>query len=228
VYEPDASVYHYHGIHQDGDMERCQNVVRIIENLNGSLISPILDPENMQIFAIIPHRGQDARIGTKSQLGLTIDVAIKSDFIKRVFVSTDSSQTAEAAKQYGAEVPFLRSEKLSQDHVGTDDVVVDALERLESIQLFPDLIVYLEPTFPFRPPGLLDAMIKRILVTGLDTVIAGRKESGAVWHETGSGEYIRVDSDDVPRMYMEVRDDITRRLAGTLMNASSLDMKTIS
>src|SRR3989338_8187347 len=29
VYDPEASVYHYHGIHQNGDEERCKNVVRI-------------------------------------------------------------------------------------------------------------------------------------------------------------------------------------------------------
>ena len=263
VYEPEASVYHYHGIHQDGNTERCQNVVRIIENMNGSQTSPSLNPENMQIFAIIPNRGQDASIGTKSQLGLTIETAKKSKFVKRVFVNTDSSQTVEVAKKYGAEVPFLRSEKLSQDHIGTDDVIADALERLESIQLFPDLIVYLEPTFPFRPLGLLDAMIKRILITGMDTLIAGRKENGAVWHEADSGQYLRVDSGDVPRMYkeniyvslrglcmithpdcvrtgslygesigvfpigeplsfMEVRSDVTRRMARTLMDALPL------
>ena len=34
LYEPKASVYHYHGIHQDGNTERLENVVNIIERQN--------------------------------------------------------------------------------------------------------------------------------------------------------------------------------------------------
>ena len=31
LYEPSASVYHYHGIHQDSNQERLINIVNIIE-----------------------------------------------------------------------------------------------------------------------------------------------------------------------------------------------------
>jgi len=34
VYEPAASVYHYHGIHQGGNRERAERVARVIEVLN--------------------------------------------------------------------------------------------------------------------------------------------------------------------------------------------------
>lgn len=34
VYEPNASVYHYHGIHQALDRARCERVVRVIEFIN--------------------------------------------------------------------------------------------------------------------------------------------------------------------------------------------------
>lgn len=35
VYEPEASVYHHHGIHQGRDVERCKRVVKVIEWING-------------------------------------------------------------------------------------------------------------------------------------------------------------------------------------------------
>ncbi len=38
VYEPEASVYHHHGIHQGRDKERCERVVKIIEMLNNEEI----------------------------------------------------------------------------------------------------------------------------------------------------------------------------------------------
>lgn len=34
VYEPQASVYHFHGIHQAQDRPRCERVVRVIEFIN--------------------------------------------------------------------------------------------------------------------------------------------------------------------------------------------------
>lgn len=203
AYEPEASVYHYHGIHQDGDEQRCRNVVRIIEDLNGSRNQPRLTPDNMQIIALIPQRGADCMIGGRSQLGLTIASAKSCGYVKRVFVSTDNPATADTAREWGAETPFLRPEELSHGHIGTDAVVADALQRLEAMQVYPDLVVYLEPTFPFRPVGLLDVMVERLLATGLDTLIVGKRESGAVWHETSPGQYMRVDSGDVPRQYKE-------------------------
>ena len=34
IYEPEAAVFHHHGIHQSMDIERCKNIVRIMESLN--------------------------------------------------------------------------------------------------------------------------------------------------------------------------------------------------
>ena len=33
IYEPTASVYHYHGVHQNLNKERAKNVVNILESL---------------------------------------------------------------------------------------------------------------------------------------------------------------------------------------------------
>jgi hypothetical protein len=38
---------------------------------------------------------------------------------------------------------------------------------------------------------------------GMDSLVAGRRESGAIWHEDDGGNYVRVDSGDVPRTFKE-------------------------
>ena len=43
----------------------------------------------------------------------------------------------------------------------------------------------------------------RLLDGGYDTIIAGRKESGWLWHETKDGKFQRVDSGDIPRELKE-------------------------
>ena len=62
IYEPEASVYHWHGIHQDNNEERLRNVVRIVEEM--SLIND--QKPNTQsgdkVLAIIPFRGKDEEI----------------------------------------------------------------------------------------------------------------------------------------------------------------------
>jgi hypothetical protein len=46
---------------------------------------------------------------------------------------------------------------------------------------FPDVIVTLEITYPFRPQGIVDGVIERLLANGFDTVVAGVPEYRTCW-----------------------------------------------
>ncbi len=204
VYEPGASVYHYHGIHQNGNAERCSNIVRIIEEMQtGQQQRVKLDPHRLMVVALIPVRGSDRVIGGRPQLAYTIDAARASRYVDRVFVTTDNPDTAALAISLGAECPFLRPEHLSRDYTGIEAVMADAIHRLEDGGVFPDLVLYLEETFPFRTAGLIDRIIDHTLEGGFDTVLAGRRESGSLWQEDDAGDYARIDSGDAPRSYKE-------------------------
>ena len=88
--------------------------------------------------AIIPARGGSKRIPRKNikpfcgqpMLAFPIKAAIKSGCFDKVLVSTDDEEIAEIAKGYGAEVPKLRPQQLSDDHTGTSAVVRYELEQL--------------------------------------------------------------------------------------------------
>ena len=204
VYEPEASVYHYHGIHQDGNIERCNNIVKIIQHMqpnSDDLVS--LDPNKMLIVALIPIKGEDLKINDKSQMAFSIESALKSKYIDQIIVSTDNLETAKIAKELGAECPFIRSDSLTMDYVSLDEVLKDALLHLEDSGIYPDLIVSLEETFPFRENMLIDDMIKHTLNKGLDTVIAAKRESGSLWQEGDNEGFKRLDSGDTPRLYKE-------------------------
>ena len=75
LYEPEASVYHYHGIHQDGNRQRLSNVVRIVEENQSKFKSGKLDPKKLEIVAIIPVRGKDEIVNGKPQLSYTVGAA---------------------------------------------------------------------------------------------------------------------------------------------------------
>jgi CMP-N-acetylneuraminic acid synthetase len=73
---------------------------------------------DMTNLAIIPARGGSKRIPRKNIklfsgkpiISYSVEAALKTQLFDEVMVSTDDAEIAEVARQYGASVPFLRSE----------------------------------------------------------------------------------------------------------------------
>jgi CMP-N-acetylneuraminic acid synthetase len=84
-------------------------------------------------------------------IAYSIAVARACAFVDRVVVSTDSLEIAEAARRYGADVPFLRPAPLALDTSPKVPVIRHAVEFVEAEHGRPvDLIVDLDPTAPLR------------------------------------------------------------------------------
>ncbi len=197
IYEPSASVFHHHGIHQDGNQVRLRNVVNIIQSYSKNFSQGNLDPKKLNIIAIIPSKGPLKKNGKDFLIRHTIKEAKKSKFIKKVIVSTDNKQTRNFAIKNGAECPFLRPKKLSMGNVNLRTVQKFSLSELERNKIFPDLIIHLEETYPFRDKDLIDQAIKVLLKNGYDTVIAAKEEKGWLWKEDTNG-YLRIEEGDIP------------------------------
>ncbi|KYH35144.1 CMP-N,N'-diacetyllegionaminic acid synthase [Clostridium tepidiprofundi DSM 19306] len=124
-----------------------------------------------RIIAIIPARGGSKGIPNKNIIDLcgkpliaySVEEAKKSKYIDRVIVSTDSLKIKEVSLNYGAEVPFIRSEELSSDSAKSIDVVIDCLQRLEDTYDLYDYVVLLQPTSPLRMCEDIDSAIERIV-----------------------------------------------------------------
>ena len=90
--------------------------------------------------AVIPARGGSKRIPRKNIkifrgkpiIAYSIECAIASGLFDRILVSTDDPEIASVAQQYGAETPFLRPARLSDDHAGTSEVIAHAIRFLRS------------------------------------------------------------------------------------------------
>ncbi|CAH0534676.1 CMP-N,N'-diacetyllegionaminic acid synthase [Vibrio stylophorae] len=87
-------------------------------------------------IAIIPARGGSKRIPRKNIkdfngkpiIAYSIEAALQSGCFDQVIVSTDDQEIAEVARQYGAQVPFLRPENVSDDYATTADVLLHAID----------------------------------------------------------------------------------------------------
>jgi N-acylneuraminate cytidylyltransferase len=128
--------------------------------------------EELEILAVIPARGGSKGIPRKNikvfagypLIAYSIQAALSSKYVTRTIVSTDDSEIATVAKEYGAEVPFLRPEELAQDHTLDFPVFENLLKTLNEIEGYhPDLVIQLRPTSPIRPINLVDDAIEAIL-----------------------------------------------------------------
>ena len=157
----------------------------------------------LKIIAVVPVRGDTISINGKPLLCFTLDNAKKSKFLDKIFVSTDSQYTSQIATENGAECPFIRPSDYSLPHVNLETVQKYSLEMIEKNNYFPDLIVHLQETFPFRHDQLIDDMILSLLENGYDSVIASKREPGWIWKETENGDFQRIDSGDIPRDFKQ-------------------------
>lgn len=111
------------------------------------------------IISIIPARGGSKGVPGKNIKSLgghpliaySIVASKMCPSIGRTIVSTDSKEIADIARQYGADVPFLRPAEFAGDQSTDYDVVLHTLNWLsENERSHPELLVYLRPTTPFR------------------------------------------------------------------------------
>ncbi len=190
IYEPDAGVYHYHGIYQNNDEQRVEGTVRVMEILDqakpGRDGQPV-NPAALEIAAIIPVRGTNAIDTNEELIRKSVNAAKESNYIDRVILATDDRDIAKRAKGWGAEAPFVRPAELSAKGVRSDEVLKYSLQQLEADSYYPDLVVPLEVTYPFRPAGLLDKLIERLMEFGLDTAIAVQSEHRPYWPKDAEG-----------------------------------------
>ena len=121
----------------------------------------------MRRLAIITARGGSKRIPRKNIkefcgkpiLAYSIEAALKSGVFDAVMVSTDDQEIAQVAKEYGAEVPFMRSADNANDFATTKDVVREVIEAYQKNGQEFDQLCCIYPTAPFvTPKGLKEAM----------------------------------------------------------------------
>ncbi len=199
VYEPSASVFHWHGIHQGLDPKRAHGVVRVMESIHGeSPLPDFLAPEMQNNLVVIPIRAEPNFPDQSELLKITVAQAAQVGRASRVVVSTDSETLAEIARHEGADVPFIRPAALAEKSVDIIDVVRHALGESERTGPIPDAVLLMEVSYPLRKTADLVAMIDRLHSEGLEVVVPGRRERRGLWADHG-GNVVQVGEGFKPR-----------------------------
>ncbi len=104
-------------------------------------------------------------------LAYSIEAARASGLFNTVMVSTDDQEIAEIARQYGAQVPFYRSEKTANDYATTNDVLLEVLAEYEKRGEHYEIGCCLYPTAPFVTAQKLQEAMAQFQESDADTLI---------------------------------------------------------
>lgn len=133
----------------------------------------------MKTAAIITARGGSKRIPRKNIkefcgkpiLAYSIEAALAAGVFDTVMVSTDDEEIAEVARRYGADIPFFRSGKTSNDYAVTSQVLAEVLEEYERRGEHYTKVCCIYPTAPFLTADRLKTAMELLEKTGADSVL---------------------------------------------------------
>ena len=114
----------------------------------------------MSKLALIPARGGSKRIPRKNirlfcgkpMIAWSIQAAFSAGCFDRVLVTTDDEEISSVAREFGAEVPFIRPDHLADDNASTQAVILHALQWCTENKFDFDAVCCLYATAPFVQP----------------------------------------------------------------------------
>jgi CMP-N-acetylneuraminic acid synthetase len=176
------------------------------------------NPKDSKILAIIPARGGSKGIPNKNirllvgkpLIAWSIDEALKSKYINRVIVSTDSDKLAYVSERHKAET-VKRSDRLATDTAKVIDVALDLLNFLKKQKYEPDIIILLQPTSPLRTVQDIDKSIRIFLEGKCESVVSFYESDSIAWSfkiERGYAKpflgkkYLKTRRQDLPNIYL--------------------------
>lgn len=172
------------------------------------------------VIAVIPARGGSKRLPRKNILPLrgkplivwTIESALRSSYVDKVCLSTDSPEIASIGSDAGASVPFLRPAEFSGDAADSAGVLLHALDYYRAEGKNYDYAVLLQPTTPLRSAADIDASIELCLEKKAESVTSlCETDHSPLWENTLPADnsmmefdrdiYSTMRSQDLPKYY---------------------------
>ncbi|WP_139958080.1 acylneuraminate cytidylyltransferase family protein [Flavicella sediminum] len=137
----------------------------------------------MKILGIIPARGGSKGVprknikllGKKPLLQYTSEIALASDLIDTLVLSSDDEEIMVVAKSLGIEVPFKRPMDLAIDTAPTLPVIQHALAYYKNLGIEFEAVCLLQVTSPFRTVEFLNQAIEKFKKANTDSLVSVQK-----------------------------------------------------
>lgn len=175
------------------------------------------------VVAIVPARGGSKSIPRKNikplggipLLAYSIEAGLAARSVDRVIVSTDDEEIAAVAREYGAEVPFIRPDSLAGDTTLDLPVFQHALGWLDSHEgQIPEIVVQLRPTSPLRPPDCVDRAVDLLRADpdadSVRGVVEASQNPYKMWRLDEDGALTQLLQDAGPEAFNRPRQELPR------------------
>jgi len=116
------------------------------------------------------------KLGNKPLIAYSIESALDSNLFDKVIVSTDDKKIAKIAKEYGAEIPFMRPKKISSDNASMDEVILHGIKKLNSQGINFKYLINRDCTVPFISVSDMKGSINLIESKNCDMVCGVYKQ----------------------------------------------------
>ncbi len=170
---------------------------------------------NPKAIAIIPARSGSRGIPNKNIRPLlgkpliahSIETALQSKYVERVLVSTDSEAYAEVARQFGAEVPFLRPPEIAGDQSSSESALLHALEQLEQQgETLPEILLFIQCTSPLTRSEDLDRLVELLTSERADSAFTAVGFHAFLWKTLPNGQAEGINHDKSIRLMRQDRE----------------------
>lgn len=193
IYDPDASVYHHHGLHQGNAPERARGVVSVIQEMNLESPDELPDsmrPENAKIVAVIPVEKEiEVKTFDYDLLKKVVNEVKASEFVSDIYIISNSQSLSEALGVKN----IYRNIIGNASSLSIEDLLKESLLILEKEDTYPEALLYINYQYPFRPKGLFDELITDAQFGGFETIFVGFPNFNHYWHVDENCNYAQID-----------------------------------
>lgn len=194
VYEPDAAVYHHHGLHQGNAPERASGVVSVIEKLDRETMNDLpesMRPEHANIVAVVPVQGElEEGSAAHSLLAGSVEALKSARYVDNIYlVASDATLAARLEVQW-----IDRNAIPDVDRLGVNELLEKACGEIEARGDFPEALLFVNYDYIYRPDGLFDELVMEAQYKGYDAVFPGYVDYGHYWLRSDRGEYTQTDA----------------------------------
>lgn len=193
AYDPEAAVFHYHGINQKNNAERVRGVVSILEHVDSSALDDIpssMLPENIKVAAILPVA---ADISSGSKLEVQVIKAIRqlknSKYVDSIFLVNNNEDLASRF-----DICWIdRSQIADADSLSLIDIFSFSLDEITNKGVHPEKLLYVNPDYLHRPKDLFDNLICDSQYNGFDCIFPGLVDFGHYWYRDKKGGFAQTE-----------------------------------
>jgi len=213
VYEPRASVYHYHGLHQHGNSsDRAKGIAKILDKLDEESIGDLpesLKPENIRVASIllVNEKMDENSLEFKLLLSAVGELKLAS-YVNEIYVAAYDENIAVLS---GAQWIDRGKSIFSVNDMNVEKLLSLSLREIESRDFFPGVVLYVNHHYPFRPINLFNDLIVELQYMGLSSVFPCFIDYGHYWQKQADSGFLKIASSMDSRIN---REPIMRALYG--------------